>query len=361
MNIVYLIDQPNLYGSEKHLLGLVRHFSKLNNVSLVSFAKKGKLLDILNNEDLNVRSFKIDWLPNKDLKLFAEMIKNSNDVIFHGHQPKAIFWGSIFAWYYKKIFISTIHSLPDTNARSSNTMLMKGIVFLFHFLVKNITELLSTRIIYLSKFSFEKSLFKNKSLIIPNWIDFIPNMSLLNHSFDPNCIKLISVGSITYNKGFDRLLLALSTLEHKNWKLTVVGDGSGEYISELKSICEKKNIDKNIVFLSFDNQIYEKLGAFDAFILLSRGETFGLVYIEAMSWGLPIFAWDIPVIKEIIPKGNVIVKNLDEFSFHFNDFFNSQVEYKKQSIANRDFVLKKFKKDIIMEKYEVLYNKINHR
>jgi len=359
LKIIYVIDQPNLYGSEKHVLGLMQHFNFVGNVSLISFSKKGKLLDVLRRESFNVTSFEIGWIPNKDLMLFAKIFKNGNKVVFHGHQPKAIFWGSLLAWVYNRRFISTIHSLPTTNARSANNWLLKILVFSFHLLIKNTAELFSTRVIYLSRFSFKKSLFKYKSSVIPNWIDFIPDESALKHSYDSNCIKLISVGSITYNKGFDRVMLALGTLKNKNWKLTIVGDGSEDYINKLKSICLKGRINENIEFLPFDNQIFDKMGNFDGFVLMSRGETFGLVYIEAMSWGLPIIAWDIPVIKELMPAGNLIINRINEFSSKFRVLFNSQNEYKIQGNKNRSFVLKNFSKNLIMKGYEDLYYKTN--
>lgn len=361
MKIVYIVDQPRLYGSEKHVLSLILNFSKTNEVSLVALAK-GELLDLLKKENISFTIINTGWFPIKNLKSLIYLIKYSNNTIFHGHQPKAIFWGSILSWYYKKIFISTIHSLPQTNARSHTNILKKLATYLFHFTIKNIAELLSSKVIYLSKFSFSKSFFKYKSIIISNWIETIPDSLLLKNVFDPNCIKLISVGSITYNKGHDRVIDALGLLKLKNWELTIVGDGTPEFISYLKQKCVKYKIEKNVRILPYDCDIFKKLGQFDGFILFSRGETFGLVYIEAMIWGLPIIAWNIPIIKEIIPSGNIIINNINDFAEDFNKFYNSLTNYKIISSKNRNFALKHFEKSAIMNKYQKLYNEIlsNH-
>lgn len=357
MRIVYIIDQPNLYGSEKHVLSLIRLLSKTNEVSLVAF-NNGKLLDILNNENLSFSVIKIRWFPNTNLRLLCRLIKSSENTIFHGHQPKAIFWGSIISRFYKKKFISTIHSLPETNARSYTNIFLRIIVFLFHYAVKIIAELLSSKIIYLSKFSYSKSFFKPKSYIIPNWIEKMPDSSLLKTNLDSNCIKLISVGSITYNKGHDRVIDALGLVKFRNWELTMIGDGTPEFIRYLEQKCVKYKIEKNVKILPYDSDVFNKLGKYDGFILFSRGETFGLVYIEAMSWGLPIFAWNIPVIKEIIPSGNFIINDINDFAEEFNKFYNSLSNQNIISSINRNFVLNNFEQSVVINKYQKLYNEI---
>jgi len=357
MKIVYIIDQPNLYGSEKHVLSLIRHLSKTNEVSLVAF-NNGILLDILKNENLSFSVIKIGWFPNTNLRHLSRLIKSSENTIFHGHQPKAIFWGSILSRFYKKKFISTIHSLPETNARSYSNIFVRLIVFLFHFMVKMLAELLSSKIIYLSKFTYGKSFFKEKSFVIPNWIERMPNCSLLRNTFDLDCIKLVSVGSITYNKGYDRVIAALGLLKFKNWQLTIVGDGTIEFIQDLKKMCIHYNIEKNVIILPYDSEIFDKLGQYDAFILFSRGETFGMVYIEAMSWGLPIFAWNIPVIEEIIPPCNFVIDDINDFGEEFKKFSNSFANQNKISTINREFVLNNFDRSVVLNKYQNLYNEI---
>lgn len=97
--------------------------------------------------------------------------------------------------------------------------------------------------------------------------------------------RVLYVGSINYNKGVDILLQAFSGFED-NIHLYLVG---GKITSELQNIIEEMHL-SNFHFVEFANkEIVQKyyLGS-DIFVLPTRGDTWGLVINEAMSFGLPV-------------------------------------------------------------------------
>ena len=105
-------------------------------------------------------------------------------------------------------------------------------------------------------------------------------------------IKLVSIGYLRFLKGFDLLIEALSFLDgsYTNWELTICGEGPERY--NLQLLINNKGLEKKIFLVGRKgkDEIHNILKTSDIFVLPSRSETFGVVYIEAMACGLPVIA-----------------------------------------------------------------------
>lgn len=137
-----------------------------------------------------------------------------------------------------------------------------------------------------------KSIMNEKSLIIPNGID---NFWHLNkeqsfRKIDDNKINLIYVGDFSKNKNIQSIIKVVNTINLNNklkCSLKIVGGGGNNEKEILKEIYKNSNITylgriKDIEILK---TIYRSC---DIFVMPSFHETFGLVYLEALSQGLPI-------------------------------------------------------------------------
>lgn len=99
----------------------------------------------------------------------------------------------------------------------------------------------------------------------------------------------LAVGSLIQRKGYDVLLEAFAQLDGDE-RLIIVGSGpEGE---RLHAQAEKLCIADRVRFMGMlDKQaIINLMQESNAFVLPSRGETFGVAYIEAMAMGLPVIA-----------------------------------------------------------------------
>src|ERR1700738_1432448 len=67
-------------------------------------------------------------------------------------------------------------------------------------------------------------------------------------------------------------------------KLVLIGDGPDRGAAEY--LVRKRKIQKDVIFLGKQDQVYEKLGAADLFLLPSQLESFGLAGLEDMWWSL---------------------------------------------------------------------------
>lgn len=100
--------------------------------------------------------------------------------------------------------------------------------------------------------------------------------------------RIISAGNLKKPKGFDLLLQALVQIPNPLLRLVIVGEG--EYREELSAIVHKNSLEDRVLLIGrLSNPVLRSLySLFDAFILPSYSESFGIVYLEAMDAGLPV-------------------------------------------------------------------------
>ncbi len=133
-----------------------------------------------------------------------------------------------------------------------------------------------------------------KSFIVPNgindfWFDnmsFNRNIEDTERRLTEKRIKLLCVGRIDKNKNIKTIQKSVKLLEKKGWlaHLEIVGG------AENKRLYKSLVADTNSTF--FPPKPKEELIAYyrnnDIFVLPSHKESFGLVYAEAMSQGMPV-------------------------------------------------------------------------
>lgn len=171
----------------------------------------------------------------------------------------------------------------------------------------NIERLLALRtdvIINISKHEFEKSLAFNlpeqKSTVIYNGI----TDSLLNQSekvdlhLDNNKINLLFVGRFDRQKGLDILLDFWKEHDVEHIHLYIIG----ESILQNSEI----NLPENVILIGWvDNQIMDSYyQLFDAVIVPSRWEGFGLVAIEAMKNHKALIVSNRGALPELVVDGH---------------------------------------------------------
>lgn len=126
-----------------------------------------------------------------------------------------------------------------------------------------------------------------------------------------NKINILTIGRLTYQKGFDLLLTAFSKIENEKYHLTIIGEG--EQKSELIKLSNDLNIADKVSFISETNNPYAVMRSADVFVSSSRWEGYPNVVIEAIACGLPVVANDYPGgIKEIINSNNGIICNIEQ-------------------------------------------------
>ncbi|MEN6511517.1 MAG: glycosyltransferase family 4 protein [Chloroherpetonaceae bacterium] len=133
---------------------------------------------------------------------------------------------------------------------------------------------------------------KNLGLEVSDRIIFsgvsVDNSYMIENKFINNyCIRnLFYAGKLIKRKNLDLILSAFLKLEHlyPSKKLTLSIAGDGNQFNYLKSLAHYSS---NIRFLGSKsrNEVLQIMSSSDVFIMPSVNETFGIVYLEAMSRG----------------------------------------------------------------------------
>ena len=125
--------------------------------------------------------------------------------------------------------------------------------------------------------------------------------------------NIISVGRLSKEKGFADLIEIFSNIESEDWTLTIVGDGDEK--ENLEVLIKDNNLEGKVILTGFLNkeELYKLYENSSLYVMTSFEESFGLVLVEASSFGLPLIAFDSAIgAKEIIQENGILVSNRDK-------------------------------------------------
>lgn len=130
---------------------------------------------------------------------------------------------------------------------------------------------------------------KTKCIYIPHSLDHMPKETSKLESKN-----LISIGRLSKEKGYDDLIevFGLVMTKKPNWTLNIIGDGEEREVLE-KQI-EKSNMTTKVILHGYrdKNYIGDMLLKSSIYTMASHEESFGIVLIEAQSYGVPCIAFD---------------------------------------------------------------------
>lgn len=169
----------------------------------------------------------------------------------------------------------------------------------------------------------------------------------------------ISVGRLTFQKGFDMLLNIWEKVYQKNkvWKLYIIGNGADE--EKLKRQAQTLGLEKCVCFIPATLKITELYKQASLYIMSSRFEGLPLVLIEAKQLGLPCISFDCPngpneVIRQgvdgdLIPLGDEV-----KMAESILALINNRNKIKQYGAAAYKDIKERFSKDQIISNWITL-------
>jgi glycosyltransferase involved in cell wall biosynthesis len=130
---------------------------------------------------------------------------------------------------------------------------------------------------------------RTKCIYIPLALDSIPKkQSLLDEK------QIISVGRLSKEKGFLDLIdiFKFVNQQRSDWKLNIVGDGLEK--ENIEDKIKNEHLENNVIMHGYQkkDKINDLLLNSSIYVMTSFTESFGLVLIEAMSYGIPCICFD---------------------------------------------------------------------
>lgn len=207
-----------------------------------------------------------------------------------------------------------------------------------------------------------KEAFLKKTKVISNGVNqfWLNNSNEKKFYFEKEKINFLYVGDFSKNKNIQFSIKSLQRMRKtkKNIEFVVVG-GGGDFDLRIKKLVDKhSNWIKFIERTTSLEKLAEIYKKSDIFLMPSKLETFGLVYIEAMSQGLPVIYTEGQGIDGYFINGeigfSVKLDNVNDFIKKVNLIIDNYNKISSNCILNS----KQFSWQNISKTYIELYNKL---
>jgi glycosyltransferase involved in cell wall biosynthesis len=146
----------------------------------------------------------------------------------------------------------------------------------------------------------------NKCIVLNNCLDpYLPTVSkVFNRNIFRKKYNLTEQDFVVYTltrmaaseryKGYDRVIEAVSLLKvvYPQIKYVIGGKADNEELKYINQLILKLDVADNVILAGFiaDDEMAEHFAMSDLYIMPSYNEGFGIVFIEAMHYGLPVIA-----------------------------------------------------------------------
>lgn len=113
-------------------------------------------------------------------------------------------------------------------------------------------------------------------------------------------VKLVSVGRVSNQKGFDRLVEVASNLKKKKLSFEWVIIGDGEQRKDLNGRVIENHLEDCVHFIGAKSNPYPYIRQADLYVLTSRYESQPMVVMEALTLGVPVLSTSFESVNEIV-------------------------------------------------------------
>ena len=359
MNIAHLNTERTFRGGERQVYFLIEGLLKKGIKSHLICNKNSKIKDKIRDNLPDIPIFEVEMKGEfypPAVFLIRSYLKKNNIDILHCHTSHAHTIG-----YFATLGLKTKLLV---SRRVDFSIHRKGVKFLSLFKYNKMCD----EIISISK-TIKSILIEDgvKKRIIPVYSGVIP-MPIMKkdeykYIFDEfgileNSIKIVNVAALEAHKGQEYLIKAYSEVVKRfpNSQLIIVGDGKLK--EHLKELSREFNIEKNVVFTGFRNDVPAFINAADIFVMSSLDEGLCTSILDALTLNKVVVATNAGGIPEIIKDGitGFLVEkgNVKSLSEKLIKVIENLDEYKEKFSNGRDYIMENFSVEkMVNGNYEV--------
>lgn len=363
MKILHVIESLEVGGAEMLVVNLINEMPNDYNQAVCCIKKIGQLSNKIKK---NVKIYCLNKNEGNSLIVplqIAKIIRNNKFDVVHshnwGHFPETFLGAKIGG---AKVIVHTAHGAMEHYSKNiikkKLRMFIESIVSIFIDKIIAVSDSLRSKIIN------DLFISKNKVVTIYNGVNF----KAIDHKHK-KCkseLLLVTVGRLVQVKNYKMLIRAFAIAKKRckyNIRLIFVGDGPERNNLEIE--CDSYNLNNNLIFYGFCDEVDKILSESDIFVNSSHYEGISLAIIEAMKFSLPVIATSVGGNNEIISDGFSGILIPDNDVERFSDAIICLAnDKKKRSIIGRNGREKAFNKfnfEKTKRNYIILYEKFLKR
>lgn len=199
----------------------------------------------------------------------------------------------------------------------------------------------------------------NKCVVLNNVIDpFIklpdtfdkPEYLLNRYGFNSSnqvIFTLTRLASSEQYKGYEQVIKAVGNLKQVFPNIRYILSGQYDHVEEIriKSLIDKYNVNNEVILTGFlnENELTDHFLLADLFVLPSKKEGFGIVFVEALACGLPVICGNADGSTDAIKDGKlgtaINVDNLTELQDTVIGYLNTPLTLDKRKSLQRECLL----------------------
>jgi glycosyltransferase involved in cell wall biosynthesis len=208
---------------------------------------------------------------------------------------------------------------------------------------------------------------KEKIRVIPTGIDIKKSFVSIESKADirkklnlpPNTGVVLYAGLLVPRKGIGKIIKVAHKLRKEDVVFLLAGDGPNrkEYENQVKELA----LEKKVMFLGWRTDMHKLYQASDVLLLPAEGEGLPGVVMEAMAYGVPCVASNIPCIPDLIENnksGFLCAKDdVAEFAKRIKELLRNKILRERMG-SEALKKIKSFEWNKIMPRYEDLYSHV---
>ncbi|MET3655503.1 glycosyltransferase family 1 protein [Sporosarcina psychrophila] len=342
VRVLHIVTALDGGGIENMILNYYSHMDRENiKFDFITHGKNGNLEPYF--EQLGSEIYFVPPLRNsirENLRLTRKIIANGNYDVVHSH----IGISSVFSMYFSKRFSIQTRITHSHLAFRKESFLRRIIIRILRFFNNNY----STQLLACSKDAGkylwgEKAVSNGSVKVINNAIDIekfrFNKLSRNNIRHELNIEDKFVIGNVArfdYQKNHEFLIKIFSEIYKVNKESILLLVGNGELEDEVKKQVDKLGLKEAVKFLGVRNDVHKLMHAMDVFLLPSRYEGLGMVFIEAQANSLISFGSDIIVPKEAKATDLMNFISLDKSPDYWaNEVLNYKDGYIRESTTEQ--------------------------
>jgi glycosyltransferase involved in cell wall biosynthesis len=308
----------------------------------------------------------------KGVKLIAGVVREAEIPVVQTHLPGSNFLGLMLAWKRTCGVLATIHNNQEFNYGGHDNPVLTRLR------KKAYRKILDTcqGVIAVSE-EVRSSLIQDLNAgpeaasrisVVTNAVEIPPPLDQdrcdalrKEAGVEPGQILILAAGRFCEQKNFGDLVTAVSGLKDGGTAFRLVIAGDGEQRSELIGQVERLGLKDEVALPGNLSHLDQLMQAADVFAMSSLWEGLPLVLLEAMAAGLPVVAYAIEGIAEVVAHGvtglTVPAGDTTALAEGLARMAASEDLRKRMGAAGEDRIRKQYSFEKYVEKLTVLYRR----